>query len=354
MNGSESKPYISVIITAHNREKYLKEAIESVLNQTLNRSLYEIIVVKNFENQEIDELIRKNEIINLKSELNSLVGEDLALGIEKAKGEIVCFLDDDDLFLPNKLKVVHDYFIEYKDLAYFHNAEYFIDENGNEVKFPVKDLNKNITLNKLENLNQIFELEKYGLFFNMSSICIRKNKIIPYIDKLKKINGQQDDFNFFTSISDMPNLIILSKEKLTKYRVHQSTTIHLYNNREEFINNFIKDKYNSLKLMELLNFIVKNNEYKAFINYRIIDYKIQLYFTGKYKYLNFKDLFLDFQINLKLKGKKYIKTTIYYNILFILSKIFNYQINEFYNKRIFNFINNNFNNYLDLNKSSKQ
>ncbi|MEM3977424.1 MAG: glycosyltransferase family 2 protein, partial [Thermoplasmata archaeon] len=321
MNGSESKPYISVIITAHNREKYLKEAIQSVLNQTLNRSLYEIIVVKNFENQEIDELIRKNEIINLKSESNSLIGEDLALGIEKAKGEIVCFLDDDDLFLPNKLKVVHDYFIEYKDLAYFHNAEYFVDENGSEVKFWIKDLNKNITLNKLENLNQIFELREYGLFFNMSSICIRKNKIIPYIDKLTKINGHPDDFIFFTSICDMPNLIILSKEKLTKYRVHQSTSIHPYTNKEEFINNFIKYGYNTLKSLELLNFIVKNKEYKLFINYRIIYYKIQLYFTGKYKYLNFKDLFLESQIYLKLKSMEYIKTTIYYNILFILSKI---------------------------------
>ncbi|MEM4589349.1 MAG: glycosyltransferase family 2 protein, partial [Thermoplasmata archaeon] len=290
MNGSESKPYISVIITAHNREKYLKEAIQSVLNQTLNRSLYEIIVVKNFENQEIDELIRKNEIINLKSESNSLIGEDLALGIEKAKGEIVCFLDDDDLFLPNKLKVVHDYFIEYKDLAYFHNAEYFLDENGNEVKFWIKDLNKNITLNKLENLNQILEIDKYGLSFNMSSICIRKNKIIPYIDKLTKINAAPDFFIFFISTLDMPNLIILSKEKLTKFRIHQSTSNHLYNNREEFINNFIKDKYNSLKSMELLNFIVKNNEYEAFINYKMINLKIQLYFTGKYKYLNFKDL----------------------------------------------------------------
>ncbi|MCW1311663.1 MAG: glycosyltransferase family A protein, partial [Candidatus Rehaiarchaeum fermentans] len=133
------KPYISVIITAHNREKYLKEAIESVLNQTLNRSLYEIIVVKNFENQEIDELIRKNEIINLKSESNSLIGEDLALGIEKAKGEIICFLEDDDLFYPNKLEYVYNLFNNVKNLGYYKNNYFPINEQGEPTKF----INKN-------------------------------------------------------------------------------------------------------------------------------------------------------------------------------------------------------------------
>jgi glycosyltransferase involved in cell wall biosynthesis len=42
------KPYISVIITAHNRKEFLKEAIQSALNQTLERSNYEILVIKNF------------------------------------------------------------------------------------------------------------------------------------------------------------------------------------------------------------------------------------------------------------------------------------------------------------------
>jgi len=40
-------PFISVIITAHNRRELLLEAVNSALNQTLPKDEYEIIVVKN-------------------------------------------------------------------------------------------------------------------------------------------------------------------------------------------------------------------------------------------------------------------------------------------------------------------
>jgi cellulose synthase/poly-beta-1,6-N-acetylglucosamine synthase-like glycosyltransferase len=42
---NDKKPYISVIITAHDRKEFLKEAINSVINQTLDKSFYEFIVV---------------------------------------------------------------------------------------------------------------------------------------------------------------------------------------------------------------------------------------------------------------------------------------------------------------------
>ncbi|MGC8735111.1 MAG: glycosyltransferase family 2 protein, partial [bacterium] len=130
MISDKEEPYISVIITAHNRKEFLKDAINSVLNQTLEKSFYEIIVIKNFEDQEIDNLIEENKIISLKVRDDSLIGEDLALGIERAKGEVISFLDDDDLFMPKKLETVYNYFKKYENLVYLHNSEYFIDEKG--------------------------------------------------------------------------------------------------------------------------------------------------------------------------------------------------------------------------------
>lgn len=41
-------PLISVIITAFDRHEYLKQAVDSVLNQHLSRDMYEVIVSKNF------------------------------------------------------------------------------------------------------------------------------------------------------------------------------------------------------------------------------------------------------------------------------------------------------------------
>jgi len=45
VSGNVGKPYISVIITAYNRKKYLLGEVRSALDQTLSKDLYEVIVV---------------------------------------------------------------------------------------------------------------------------------------------------------------------------------------------------------------------------------------------------------------------------------------------------------------------
>lgn len=55
--------YISVVITAYNRREYLIKAVNSVINQSLDSSYYEIIVIKNFEDNEIDNYLMNANII---------------------------------------------------------------------------------------------------------------------------------------------------------------------------------------------------------------------------------------------------------------------------------------------------
>ncbi len=54
------RPFISVVITAYNRREFLKYAVKSVINQTLDKSLYEVIAVKNFKDPEVDKLIESS------------------------------------------------------------------------------------------------------------------------------------------------------------------------------------------------------------------------------------------------------------------------------------------------------
>jgi len=62
------KPYISVIITAYNRKKYLLGAVRSALDQTLPKDLYEVIVVKNFRDETIDRQLEKWGVVDLYSD----------------------------------------------------------------------------------------------------------------------------------------------------------------------------------------------------------------------------------------------------------------------------------------------
>lgn len=49
-----AKPFISVIITALNRKEFLEDAIDSVISQTLDKDQFEIKVITNFDNTELE------------------------------------------------------------------------------------------------------------------------------------------------------------------------------------------------------------------------------------------------------------------------------------------------------------
>ena len=123
---------LSVIITAFNRDNYILSAIESVLNQSLPRKYYEILVVKNFHNIDIDNRIKNNEIISIFSE-NGTWGEFQQLALDRASGNIICFLDDDDLYERTKLEYVLNQFQQNSNLGYIHNTFSYIDKYGNRL-----------------------------------------------------------------------------------------------------------------------------------------------------------------------------------------------------------------------------
>lgn len=129
--------FISVIIVAYDRKQFILKAIQSTLNQTLPREKYEIIVIKNYEDKNIDEFVFTNRIINIISDKKSLSGK-LYEAINRASGEIILFLEDDDMFYKEKLETVLNKFENDKNLVYYHNSSVFEDDSGNELDIKAK------------------------------------------------------------------------------------------------------------------------------------------------------------------------------------------------------------------------
>ncbi|MDH2904764.1 MAG: glycosyltransferase family A protein, partial [Methanomassiliicoccales archaeon] len=128
-------PYITVIVTAYNRQEFLKAALESLIAQDAPAGAFEVIVVKNFENAEVDRAIESMGALSIfdnSKALRSFSEE----AVKKAKGEILCFLDDDDLFLPNKISTVTEVFRSNPEIDYYHNAIDYIDVEGNVIAPP--------------------------------------------------------------------------------------------------------------------------------------------------------------------------------------------------------------------------
>ena len=89
---------ISVIITAYNRSDYLKDALRSILNQTLDVDKFETILIKNFPDPFADALSSENKITVIAGG-NDSIGSYISKALSIARGEIISFLDDDDAFI---------------------------------------------------------------------------------------------------------------------------------------------------------------------------------------------------------------------------------------------------------------
>lgn len=125
-----SNHLVSVIITTFNREDFLEKAIASVVNQTYKN--IEIIVVDDGSKINYAEKIcGKFNKCKYYYKNNGGLSSARNYGIQKAKGEYIAFLDDDDLFLKHKIEVQVAILIQKKDIYCVHSSASIIDGNDN-------------------------------------------------------------------------------------------------------------------------------------------------------------------------------------------------------------------------------
>jgi glycosyltransferase involved in cell wall biosynthesis len=106
---------ISVIVTAYNRTQYFEHALKSLADQSFSKDNFEVILITNFE--------CKVDVFDLKVKhivMDGNIGHYLVRGIRESEGEIICFLDDDDLFHKDKLNVINKLF-KNSHAIYFKN-----------------------------------------------------------------------------------------------------------------------------------------------------------------------------------------------------------------------------------------
>lgn len=109
-------PFFSIITPTYNRAHMLSKTIDSVLEQTFTD--WELILVDDGSTDHTKELverfIQKDSRINYIYQENSERSAARNNGIKKAKGQYICFLDSDDVYLDNNLEAWHN-FLELKN-----------------------------------------------------------------------------------------------------------------------------------------------------------------------------------------------------------------------------------------------
>ncbi|SDB22400.1 Glycosyltransferase involved in cell wall bisynthesis [Flavobacteriaceae bacterium MAR_2010_188] len=103
-------PKISVVMATYNGEKFIAEAIDSILNQTFTD--FEFIIVNDGSTDATESIIESYNdprIINIKKVKNSGIADSLNTGIAQASGEYIARMDDDDISYPNRLMLQYTF-----------------------------------------------------------------------------------------------------------------------------------------------------------------------------------------------------------------------------------------------------
>lgn len=115
----KSSPVISVIICTYNREKFLPNALDSLKNQTADKSIFEIVIVNNNSTDSTEEISLTFQKNNPQLQVVYVVEKNPGLsfarnkGIVTAKSELISFIDDDAIartdFVDNLLSAFKNY-----------------------------------------------------------------------------------------------------------------------------------------------------------------------------------------------------------------------------------------------------
>lgn len=124
-----SNPLVSVIITTFNREKYLEEAILSVINQSY--ITIEILIIDDgSKNSYAQEICAKFSNCIYHFKVNGGLASARNYGINLAKGEYIAFLDDDDFWEKSKIEKQVKILLKNSLIDCVHSSAAVVDEKG--------------------------------------------------------------------------------------------------------------------------------------------------------------------------------------------------------------------------------
>lgn len=205
---------LSIIIPVYNCEKYIERCLKSIVNELDDE--VELIVIDDGSKDQTPEICKKYTSKNVNIMINSNHGASYSrnIGIEKASGENIMFVDADDYLTEGWKNIVLDAIKEKKDIYYFN-----------------KNIS-NIEIDKTTILDYIFGIDKsirwfatpWSKVFNRDFI---KNNNIKFEEKI--INGEDMLFNAI-AISKCKSYSLI-KANIYNYRICETSITNSFNEK---------------------------------------------------------------------------------------------------------------------------
>ena len=245
-------------MNCYNGQRYLGEAIKSVINQTYKN--WELIFYDNCSTDNSKEIFKSfndKRLKYFKSKKKLKLYKARNMAIQKSTGKFITFLDTDDIWLKNKLKIQIQFLSKNKQAQFIYSNYYILNS-----KKKIKYIAYNSSLSSGYITQDLLDAYKVGIL----TVLIDK-KIFKKNNFNKKYNII-GDFDFFLNISRKIKFYAIQKP-LVIYRLHDA------NYSKKNMKNYV---------IELSFWIDKNKKEYENVGFSLINQKFYL-FKIKLKYL---------------------------------------------------------------------
>jgi glycosyltransferase involved in cell wall biosynthesis len=210
------KPTVTVLIDTFNHERFIDEAIVSVLEQDFPRAEMEILVVDDGSTDRTPEIVRKfDPHVRLLRKTNGGQASAFNAGIPEARGEIVAFLDGDDWWAKEKMNVVVDYLEGRPHIGVVGHGIYEFDSDTSRTAATIPQHAREISFDTVSN-GRFFR--QMMCFFGTSRVSIRRNILSRVLPVPEQLVVEADEF--VSTMSVAYSAAGLIQRPLTFYRLH--------------------------------------------------------------------------------------------------------------------------------------
>jgi len=228
----ENRVKVSVIIPNYNHGKYLKERIESIVNQSYQN--FELIILDDCSTDNSIEIISAYEnhpkvsLLLVNNENSGSPFKQWVKGIELAKGEFIWFAESDDLAAPEFLSKSIEIMDSDELIAFAYCDSYLIDENGTIIGKSSTHKNEFFKTSHwsenhiVENEEEVLKYMFFKTTINNASAVLFKKSFMnkdAFLNRLALFKNAGDIFTFM--VLSVNSKIAYLKEPLNYYRQHE-------------------------------------------------------------------------------------------------------------------------------------
>ena len=216
-------PKVSVIMPVYNtKEKYLREAIESVLNQTF--SDFELLIVNDGSENYIEKIIKSysdKRIHYYRLAKNEGAAGARNYALSKATGKYIALMDSDDVSYSTRFEKQIAYFNEHPEIGCLGSRMDVIGDDKDKINFPC------VSGHEAIEAFLIFE----GCAFCQSTVMVKKSIIDKHNIRYKSQYVPAEDYAFWLDLVGKTRFAIM-EEALLSYRFHHDNISHRQHQRQ--------------------------------------------------------------------------------------------------------------------------